>query len=170
MVLSRPATLSCVPTTNVLGTDTFTLSDAHVMLCLHRRHPDRGKGTARCRFDLDFPDLQRDALYFMVTTCFFSLLWENAHSCLCPCFYCSFFFFKLHEFFIYCGYCHMYDLNTFAHSWAALTPWIVSFNVQPDKRNFYVDLKVEAASYWQTPERSMEQNQGEFMNRPTSEC
>lgn len=64
----------------------------------------------------------------------------------------------------------MYNLKIFAHSWAALTPWIVSFYVQLDKRNFYVDLKVKAASYWQTPERSMEQNQGEFMNRPTSAC
>lgn len=165
MVLSRPPALSCIPTTNVLGTDIFTLSDARV--CLHRRHPDRGKGTAYCRFDMFFPDLQHGALYFMVTTCFYSLLWENVHSCLCPCF---FFFFKLHEFFTYCGYCQMYDLKTFACSRAALTPWIVSINVQLDKRNFYVDLKVKAASYWQTPERSMEQNQGEFMNRPTSAC
>lgn len=69
MVLSRPAALSCIPTTNVLGSDIFTLSDARV--CLHRRHPDRGKGTAYCRFDMDIPVLQHNALYFMVTTCFF---------------------------------------------------------------------------------------------------
>lgn len=69
MVLSRPGVLSCAPTTNVLGTDIFTLSDARV--CLQSRHPDKGKGSAHCRFDTYFPDLQHDALYFMVTTRFF---------------------------------------------------------------------------------------------------
>lgn len=116
---------------------------------------------------MDFPDLQCDALYFMVTTCFFFLLFGKMPIHVFALVFI--YFFLPHKFFTYCGYCHMYDLKTFAHSWAALSPWIVSFNVQPDKRNFYVDLKVEAASYWQTPERSMEQNQGEFMNRPTSE-